>query len=79
MAIPGAEPIEEFRARARQAVGRIVEAHQQDDAILIVTHGGVIAAVLADWMRAEYDNVLRRMALDNAGISAIDCQVLPPA
>lgn len=78
VAIPGAESTEEFRRRVRLAVGRIVAAHQHDEAVVIVSHGGVIAALLADWMRAEYDDVLRRLALDNAGISAIDCQVLPP-
>ena len=77
--IPGAEPVLDFRARVRQAVGRIVAAHRQDESIVIVSHGGVIATLLADWMQAEYDQVLRRMALDNGGISAIDCQALPPA
>lgn len=77
--IPGAEPMDDFRLRVRQAVGRIVASHQQDEAIVIVSHGGVIAALLADWMRAEYDSILRRMALDNAGVSAVDCQALPPS
>lgn len=77
--IPGAEPVARFRVRVRETIGRIVAAHQRDEAIVIVSHGGVIAALLSDWMRAEYDDVLRRMALDNAGISAVDCQVLPPS
>lgn len=71
--------MERFRVRVRETIGRIVAAHQRDEAIVIVSHGGVIAALLSDWMRAEYDDVLRRMTLDNAGISAIDCQALPPS
>lgn len=78
VAIPGAEPLEAFRSRARQTVARILLAHRDDAAVVIVSHGGVIAALLADWLNAQYDEVLRRLALDNAGISALDCQVAPP-
>lgn len=78
VSIPAAEPLEKFQRRVQEAVGRILAAHHRDGDIVIVSHGGVIAALLAEWMRAEYDQVLRRLVLDNAGVSAIDYRVMPP-
>ncbi len=75
--IPGAEPLERFRVRVRDAVSRIVAAHREGE-LVIVSHGGVIAALLADWLVADYDHLLRRLTLDNAGISAFDCRTNPP-
>ena len=76
--IPGAEPMDQFHRRARQAAGQILAAHQDDGDVVIVSHGGGIASLFADWLEAEYDQVLRRLVLNNAGISALDCQVTPP-
>ena len=76
--IPRGEPVEQFRERVRAMAADILARHAEGD-VAIVCHGGVIAALLADWMQAEYDQVLRKMALDNGGISAIDCQALPPS
>jgi hypothetical protein len=33
----------------------------------------VIAALLADLWHADYDALLRRLRLDNAGITALEC------
>lgn len=76
--IPGAEGLEQFRRRVRHTVGQILTTHRDDGDVVIVSHGGVIAALFADWLNAGYDEVLRRLVLDNAGISALDCQVTPP-
>jgi broad specificity phosphatase PhoE len=46
--------------------------------LAIVSHGGVIASLLADWLGADYDRLLRRLSLDNAGISAVDRRTNPP-
>ena len=70
--IPEAEPLEMFRARVRRAFGKIV-AGPGDGERVIVTHGGVIAAVLADVLAADYDGLVRRLRLDNAGITALEC------
>jgi probable phosphoglycerate mutase len=77
MRIPGAEPLERFRARVQKVVSQILREHH-DGELVIVSHGGVIAALLADWLGADYDQLLRRLVLDNAGISAIDGQANPP-
>lgn len=69
--IPNAEPVDAFRQRARRAFGKIVGSMEQGE-VVIVSHGGVIASLLADTLGAEYDAILRRMRLDNAGITAIE-------
>lgn len=69
--IPGAEPLEGFRRRVRQTLDRIV-ARVEPGEYAVVTHGGVIAAVLADVLGADYDALLRRLRLDNAGVTAVE-------
>ena len=44
--IPGAEPSEAFRARVTAGITRIAAAHP-DERVVVVTHGGVIGAVLS--------------------------------
>lgn len=63
--IPGAEPSEDFAGRVRAGVRRIAEAHR-DEAVVVVSHGGVIGQILAEATGS------RRFAFtgsDNAGIS----------
>ncbi len=69
--IPGGEPLEAFRDRVRRAMERVMGGVGEGEYV-IVTHGGVIAALLADVLGADYDMVLRRVRLDNAGITALD-------
>ncbi|MBI3319313.1 MAG: histidine phosphatase family protein [Candidatus Omnitrophica bacterium] len=76
--IPGAELLESFRARVRMAVGRILAAHDEGG-VVIVSHGGVIASLFADWLLADYDALLQRLVVANAGISAVDCRTDPPS
>ena len=75
--IPGAEPLEAFRERVRRALGGIVAGLDSGEAV-IVSHGGVIAAILADLLGADYDALLRRLRLDNAGVTAIEFGTAPP-
>ena len=70
--IPGAEPIEQFQRRVLQAMEKIV-AGSGDGEYVIVSHGGVIAALLAEVLGADYDALLRRLRLDNAGVTALEC------
>jgi probable phosphoglycerate mutase len=44
--LPGAESNEAFQARIVEAIGRIAAAHP-DERVVVVTHGGVIGAILA--------------------------------
>ena len=76
--IPEAEPYEEFRRRILAAFASIVATHQPNDEVIVVSHGGVISALLAEWLDANYDCVLHRLALDNASISVVDCRRHPP-
>ena len=69
--IPRAEPLGAFRERVRRVVTRIV-AGVGDGEYVVVSHGGVIAAVLADALGADYDALLRRLRLDNGGVTAVE-------
>jgi broad specificity phosphatase PhoE len=70
--IPEAEPTAAFLARAQQALRRLLRGLEGEGEYVVVTHGGVIAACLADLLGADYDALLRRLRLDNAGITALD-------
>ena len=69
--IPNAEPLEAFRERVRRAVGKILASVDEGEYV-IVSHGGVIAALLADALGADYDVLIQRLRLDNAGITAME-------
>ncbi len=69
--IPGAEPVETFRARTRKALQTIAAGFDNGEYV-IVSHGGGIAALLADVLGAEYDAVIRRLRLDNGGVTALE-------
>ena len=72
--IPNGEPLDAFRLRVRQAWSRVLATIEGGDGeYVVVSHGGVIAAMLADALAADYDILIRRLRLDNAGITAIDC------
>ena len=69
--IPDAEPLDAFRERVRRAFGKIVSGLGEGE-YAIVSHGGVIAALLADVLAADYDELIRRLRLDNAGVTALE-------
>ena len=69
--IPDAEPLDAFRERVRRAFGKIVSGLGEGE-YAIVSHGGVIAALLADVLSADYDELIRRLRLDNAGVTALE-------
>lgn len=76
--IPDGEAVKVFHARVRRTFAQIAAGHREGE-IIIVSHGGVIASWLADWVGAEYDQLLHRLVLDNAGISGVDCRTAPPS
>ena len=78
--IPDGEPTEQFHRRVHEAFARIAQAHRErgERDIVLVTHGGVIASLLARWLNADYDRFLRRLALENAVVSAVDSKQQPP-
>ena len=65
--IPGAEPAKVFAARTSGAVQRIAAAHP-DQSVAVVTHGGVIAALLA---MATGSRPFAFLGADNASISRL--------
>ncbi len=64
-AIPGGEPAEAFATRVREAITRIAAAHP-DEAVVVVSHGGVIGQVLA---LATGGRAFAFVGADNASIS----------
>ena len=73
VSLPEAEPMVRFRQRARDGFARVLAAASGPDCV-VVCHGGVIASLLADWLAADYDHLLRRQSLDNAGVTAVAWQ-----
>ena len=69
--IPDAEPVPTFQRRAWQALERVASQVNGGDYV-VVSHGGVIAAILAQMWGADYDAVLRKLRLDNGGITALE-------
>ena len=68
--IPRAEPHDAFCARIRRCWREaLVRGHEQR--ILIVTHGGVIAALLAHLLHARYNTLIIGLAIDNASITHV--------
>jgi broad specificity phosphatase PhoE len=70
--IPEAESLEQFRLRVRRVFGKLLAQPGEGEGV-IVSHGGVIAALLADVLDADYDALIRRLRLDNAGVTALEC------
>jgi len=67
---PGGEPLAEVQARALQAVARIASAHPNGEAVLVVSHGGVISALLAHWLGLPLSSIWR-IAVANCSLSEI--------
>jgi len=71
MKIPGAESMRVFRLRVRGAFDRIIRK-EKSGIVLVMTHGGVIAALLAQWMDADFDKVLLNLKIDNTGVTVVE-------
>jgi len=69
--IPGSEPLPQFRSRTWQVMETILR-HTPAGPIAVVTHGGVIASLLARLLDADFDLLLPRLRLDNGGVSVVD-------
>ena len=69
--IPGGEPLEAFRERIRRALGKVLASFGEGEYV-VVSHGGVIATILADLLGSDYDTLIRRLRLDNAGVTALE-------
>ena len=67
---PGGEPLGEVQARVVRAVEGITTAHPNGDDVLIVSHGGVISALLAHWLGLPLSSIWR-IAVANCSLSEI--------
>lgn len=72
MKIPGAESMGGFHHRVRSVVDTLFHSHLGEGPILVVTHGGVIASLLAHWLRADFDHVLLNLRVDNTSVTVVE-------
>ncbi len=68
--IPKAEAVSRFQRRVLKTFKRLLKRKSEGN-LLIVTHGGVIAAVLSRLLKGDRDQFLIRLRLDNAGLTEI--------
>jgi len=69
--IPQSEGIAHFRKRVTGRVKKIARLNRHKT-VLLVTHGGVITALLADWMKADFDHLLLHLQIDNTSLTMVD-------
>lgn len=70
--VPGAEAIPAFRRRVLRAFHRLIAESDGARHLCLVTHGGVITAILAEAWRADFDRLLIRLRLDNTGLTVVE-------
>ena len=69
--IPKGELLKNFRKRVTERVQAIARTNR-GKTVLIVTHGGVITALLTDWLKADFDNLLINLQIDNTSLTLVD-------
>lgn len=69
--IPRSEGLVHFKRRITTRVKQIARANR-GKTVLVVTHGGAITALLADWLKADFDNLLINLQLDNTSLTIVD-------
>lgn len=67
---PGGEPLPDVQARVLRAIEEIARAHPNGDDVLIVSHGGVISALLAHWLGLPLSSIWR-IAVANCSLTEI--------
>jgi broad specificity phosphatase PhoE len=67
---PGSEPLRDVQARVLRVIEDIGRAHPNGDDVLIVSHGGVISALLAHWLGLPLSSIWR-IAVANCSLSEI--------
>ena len=70
---PGGEPLPEVQARVLRAIAQIGSTHPDGENVLIVSHGGVISALLAHWLGLPLSSIWR-LTIANCSLS----EVSPP-
>lgn len=69
--IPKSETLAHFRKRV---VGRVAKIARENagKTVLIVTHGGAITALLATWLKADFDTVLLNLHIENTSVAFVE-------
>ena len=60
-----------FMKRVTTRIRQIARA-DHGKTVLVVTHGGVITALLADWMKADFDRLIRGLQIENTSLTFVD-------
>ena len=68
---PGGESIKNFQDRAVTGIKKIIEDNSQNDNIIIVTHGGVIGALVSYILKKNVSNVMKYFP-DNLSVISME-------
>jgi phosphoserine phosphatase len=69
--IPKSERISVFRRRVTGAVARIARENE-GKTVVVVTHGGAITALLADWLKSDFDHILLNLDIENTSVTVAE-------
>lgn len=67
---PGGEPLAEVQARVLRAIAQIGGTHADGETVLVVSHGGVISALLAHWLGLPLSSIWK-LTVANCSLSEI--------
>lgn len=66
--IPRCEGVRAFRKRITERVAEIARRNA-GKTVLVVTHGGAITSLLAEWLQADFDRLLLNLQIDNTSLT----------
>ena len=69
--IPKGEKLVHFRRRVVNRVNEIAAANP-GKTVLLVTHGGAITALLASWLKADFDTLLLNLHIENTSLAFVE-------
>jgi broad specificity phosphatase PhoE len=69
--IPRSEKISAFRRRVTLRVAKIAKENP-DKTVVIVTHGGVLTALLAEWLKSDFDHLLLNLDIENTSLTVAE-------
>lgn len=73
---PEGETPHEFRSRILDELHAIVERHQGEESVLVVTHGGVISVALAAWLLGD-PSLWREYIVNNCSLTELEFHSSP--
>ena len=69
--IPKGEHLADFRRRITGRVREIARANE-GKTVLLVTHGGAITALIAEWLKADFDTLLLNLHIENTSLTFVE-------